>query len=205
MASFIPNKYVGLVGGALVSSTVFMLLHGAGDVWLNVFYFTFAMIACFLTWWTGGLEASIAVHVVNNMTSLSLTPWQDLSGLFQREAGTVTDPWQIVINLAMPTILDDAARISNTGTPYDGLDRYAARSAERYQAYAERGHPEMVRHDYAAGFRDWGSPATVTQPVAAGSKIRMGSRDYEVFLRPGHSADSRAIMRQMVVPTLVAR
>ena len=38
------------------------------------------------------------------MTSLSLTPWQDLSGLFQREAGTVTDPWQIVINLAMPTI-----------------------------------------------------------------------------------------------------
>ncbi|HBY22865.1 MAG TPA: hypothetical protein DEG88_06145 [Propionibacteriaceae bacterium] len=104
VASFFPSKYVGLVGGALVSSTVFMLLHGAGDVWLNVFYFTFAMIACFLTWWTGGLEASIAVHVVNNMTSLALTPWQDLSGLFQREAGTVTDPLQILINLAMPTI-----------------------------------------------------------------------------------------------------
>ncbi len=30
--------------------------------------------------------------------------------------------------LAMPTILDDAARIANTGTPYDGLDRYEARS-----------------------------------------------------------------------------
>ncbi len=30
--------------------------------------------------------------------------------------------------LAMPTILDDAARIANTGTPYDGLDRYEART-----------------------------------------------------------------------------
>src|SRR5262249_58626065 len=30
--------------------------------------------------------------------------------------------------LAMPTILDDDARIANTGTPYDGLDRYEARA-----------------------------------------------------------------------------
>ncbi len=31
--------------------------------------------------------------------------------------------------LAMPTILDDAARITNTGTRYDGMDRYEARTA----------------------------------------------------------------------------
>jgi valyl-tRNA synthetase len=31
--------------------------------------------------------------------------------------------------LPMPTILDDAARVADTGTPYDGLDRYAARTA----------------------------------------------------------------------------
>jgi valyl-tRNA synthetase len=31
--------------------------------------------------------------------------------------------------LAMPTILDDAAAVANTGTRYDGLDRYAARAA----------------------------------------------------------------------------
>jgi valyl-tRNA synthetase len=30
--------------------------------------------------------------------------------------------------LAMPTILDDAARVAQTGTPYDGLDRYEART-----------------------------------------------------------------------------
>ena len=31
--------------------------------------------------------------------------------------------------LAMPTILDDAAHVASTGTPYDGLERYAARTA----------------------------------------------------------------------------
>ncbi|HYO42374.1 MAG TPA: valine--tRNA ligase [Candidatus Limnocylindrales bacterium] len=31
--------------------------------------------------------------------------------------------------LAMPTILDDRAHITSTGTPYDGLDRYEARKA----------------------------------------------------------------------------
>ncbi len=30
--------------------------------------------------------------------------------------------------LAMPTILDDAARVANTGTAYDGLDRFVARA-----------------------------------------------------------------------------
>ncbi len=30
--------------------------------------------------------------------------------------------------LAMPTVLDDEARVANTGTPYDGLDRYEARA-----------------------------------------------------------------------------
>ena len=30
--------------------------------------------------------------------------------------------------LEMPTILDDAARVAGTGTPYDGLDRYEART-----------------------------------------------------------------------------
>ncbi|HEY5434691.1 MAG TPA: class I tRNA ligase family protein, partial [Candidatus Limnocylindrales bacterium] len=30
--------------------------------------------------------------------------------------------------LAMPTILDDAAHVANTGTAYDGLERYAARA-----------------------------------------------------------------------------
>ncbi|MDQ2622036.1 MAG: MBL fold metallo-hydrolase [Actinomycetota bacterium] len=36
-------------------------------------------------------------------------------------------------------------------------------------------------------FRDWGAPVQVTRPLAAGSRITMGSRSYEVLHRPGHS------------------
>ena len=49
----------------------------------------------------------------------------------------------------MPTILDDEARVANTGTPYDGLDRYDARKrivadlAARGDLEGERAH-EMV-------------------------------------------------------------
>ena len=52
------------------------------------------------------------------------------------------------------------------------------------------GVPEKIANalrEVTASFRDWGSPVTVTHPVAQGDTIRMGSRDYEVFLRPGHS------------------
>jgi valyl-tRNA synthetase len=51
--------------------------------------------------------------------------------------------------LPMPTILDDAAAIAGTGTPYDGLDRYEARRrivvdlAARGDLAGERSH-EMV-------------------------------------------------------------
>jgi glyoxylase-like metal-dependent hydrolase (beta-lactamase superfamily II) len=36
-------------------------------------------------------------------------------------------------------------------------------------------------------FQEWGSPVTVTKPVTDGGTLVMGSREYEVFLRPGHS------------------
>src|SRR4029078_9867533 len=53
--------------------------------------------------------------------------------------------------LAMPTILDDGARIANTGTRYDGLDRYDARAAivadllERGDLAGESDHEMVIR------------------------------------------------------------
>ena len=41
--------------------------------------------------------------------------------------------------------------------------------------------------ELTASFRDWGNPVTVTRPVAAGTKIAMGGRRYEILHRPGHS------------------
>ncbi|HEY8663184.1 MAG TPA: CPBP family glutamic-type intramembrane protease [Propionibacteriaceae bacterium] len=73
--------------GAIVSSLAFMALHLAQDVYLNTFYFTFGMIACWMAWRTGGLEAGIALHVVNNVLAMAVLPFSDFSGIFNRQAG----------------------------------------------------------------------------------------------------------------------
>ena len=87
VGAWFPHRAVGFVVATIVSSVIFMLLHGAGDPWLNVFYLCFAVAASVLVWRTGGLEAAIALHVVNNMIAMMTLPFQDMTGLFDREAG----------------------------------------------------------------------------------------------------------------------
>lgn len=87
IGSWFAGSRAGLVVSTVVTSVVFMLLHGAGDPWLNVFYFSFAVLACILTWRTGGLEAAIALHVVNNVLGMAFLPFTGVEGLFDREAG----------------------------------------------------------------------------------------------------------------------
>lgn len=88
VASFFRNGRAGLVAGAVVSSLLFAAAHGAGDVWLNVFYLWFGFATCYVTWRTGGLEAAIAMHVVNNMLAEVVVPFSDIGDMFNRQAGT---------------------------------------------------------------------------------------------------------------------
>lgn len=87
VASWFPWRTVALVAGAIGSSIVFMLMHGAGDIWLNIVYFTMGLLFCHLTWRTGGLEAAVAMHIANNLVALAFVPFQEWGGIFDREAG----------------------------------------------------------------------------------------------------------------------
>lgn len=87
VGSWFAADRVAFVVGAVVSSVVFTFLHGASDPWLNCFYFAMGMLLSWLAWRTGGLEASIAVHAVNNLLGMSFLPFQDLDTLFNRAAG----------------------------------------------------------------------------------------------------------------------
>ncbi len=112
VASIIPSRGVGLALSALATSTVFMFLHGAGDLWLNIIYFTMGLLFWWITWRTGGLEVAVALHVANNMLALALVPFMDLDGVFDRSAG-VGSPWmlvQVVILGAVALWLDRKAR-----------------------------------------------------------------------------------------------
>lgn len=102
LASFFTHRWIGLAVGAVVSSVLFMLSHLAEDIWLNIFYFCFGMIACGMTLRTGGLEAAIAMHVVNNLLSEATMPFTDISGIFDRSAGA-GDP-SALIGVLVPLI-----------------------------------------------------------------------------------------------------
>ena len=102
VASWFPNEAVAVIAGGLVNSSLFMLAHGAGDPWLNAFYFTFGALSTFLTWRTGGLEASIAVHLVNNVTSEWSLPFTDISSMFDRQAGSAGPG--MLFQLSLPVI-----------------------------------------------------------------------------------------------------
>ncbi|GAA1372629.1 hypothetical protein GCM10009638_05220 [Luteococcus sanguinis] len=101
-ASFFKNRTLGLLVGLIFSSCLFMLAHGAGDPWLNLFYFCFGAIACIMTWRTGGLEAAIAMHAVNNLLSEASLPFSDISDMFNREAGTADA--SVLIGVVVPLI-----------------------------------------------------------------------------------------------------
>ncbi|MDO5534514.1 MAG: CPBP family intramembrane metalloprotease [Propionibacteriaceae bacterium] len=88
VASWFPAPIVGFVASTIVTALIFMALHGAGDLWLNAFYVVFAVVGSWVTWRTGGLEAAIAIHVVNNLVAMLLLPFTDFSDMFNREAGT---------------------------------------------------------------------------------------------------------------------
>ncbi len=87
VAAWLPSPVAGFAVSTVVTALVFMALHGAGDPWLNVFYLTFGVAGSWLTWRTGGLEAAVALHIVNNMLSEVMLPFIDMSGMFDRQAG----------------------------------------------------------------------------------------------------------------------
>ncbi len=63
LGSFFARPWFGILG----SSVVFALLHGTQNLPLFVDRLAFGLLAALLVWRTGGLEAGIAAHVVNNI------------------------------------------------------------------------------------------------------------------------------------------
>lgn len=112
VAGFFGNRVTGFVVATVVSSLVFMAIHFATDIWLNIFYLSFALVASWLTWRTGGLEAAIAIHVVNNLVAEALMPFSDITGMFDRSAGAAGPEVliQVVVLLVAAAIIDVMAR-----------------------------------------------------------------------------------------------
>ncbi|MDA2810025.1 CPBP family intramembrane metalloprotease [Nocardiopsis sp. RSe5-2] len=80
------------VAAILVSGTVFALMHDYQD-WALLDVAVFGLAAAWLTWYTGGLEAAIGLHVVHNLAAFALTAYE--GGL--ADAGTGSGSWTGVV------------------------------------------------------------------------------------------------------------
>lgn len=86
--SYLASPVPALIVATLIPSLLFMLAHGAGDPWLNVYYFVFGAAMSILVWRTGGLEAACVVHVVNNMMAFGIVILAGQEINLDRSAGT---------------------------------------------------------------------------------------------------------------------
>lgn len=104
VGAYFRHPVVGLVMSTVVSAAVFALVHGSLDPWILLNLAIFGVAASLVTWRTGGLEAAIAIHVVNNVTLLMVaTTAGGYSESFVR-TGTTGDPVSAIWTLAIQIV-----------------------------------------------------------------------------------------------------
>jgi membrane protease YdiL (CAAX protease family) len=67
IAGWIGRPQAGALVAALVTATLFSLAHGPADFQTFLYRFAIGLALSAVVWLTGGLEAAIALHAVNNV------------------------------------------------------------------------------------------------------------------------------------------
>lgn len=70
MGAVFRHRWVALVAAILLSSSLFALAHGSLDPWIFLDLMGMATGMVILTWRTGGLEAAVVLHAVNNLFAI---------------------------------------------------------------------------------------------------------------------------------------
>lgn len=81
VGSWFRRPWLGLAVGTATSAALFSVAHGSLNVWVLADLAALAVTACLITWRTGGLEAAVALHAVNNVgvsiVSLGTGTWAE--------------------------------------------------------------------------------------------------------------------------------
>jgi membrane protease YdiL (CAAX protease family) len=89
VGSWFRNSRVAFLVSTVVASTLFALAHFAADPWLIAFYFVFAASASIMARGTGGLEAPVLLHAINNvLVFIPTILLGQLEASFDRSEGT---------------------------------------------------------------------------------------------------------------------
>lgn len=95
VAVWFSRPLAGTVVAATVSAVLFAIGHGGQDVWLFGDRLAFGLVASWLAWRTGGLEAPVALHVANNMVSLTFTA---ATGSLEDSLSASSLEWQFAVS-----------------------------------------------------------------------------------------------------------
>jgi uncharacterized protein len=64
---------VALVMSTVLTTALFTAAHGSADPWIGIDLALGSVAGCILIWRTGGLEAAIVLHAVNNVVGMATT------------------------------------------------------------------------------------------------------------------------------------
>lgn len=67
VGAWFRSPVVALVVTTVLSTAFFAAAHGSADPWIVIELGSLAVAGCWLAWRTGGLEAVIVLHIVNNL------------------------------------------------------------------------------------------------------------------------------------------
>jgi uncharacterized protein len=99
VGSWFARARVGAVVAGAVSALLFGLAHGSQSPWLFVDRAGFGVLASYLAWRTGGLEAGIAFHSLNNI--VIFVPTILAGGLGEALSNTSAPAGPVLVDLAM--------------------------------------------------------------------------------------------------------
>jgi membrane protease YdiL (CAAX protease family) len=144
ICSLFNRPAVATVVAGLVTAALFALAHGTQDPWLFSDRLVFGLVASWLAWRTGGLEAPIALHAANNLVSLG---YSAVEGTLSESLNASSVDWEyVVLDVAMMLVFAVIVH----------------RLADRWQLTVRRVPPAAGPQQPAAG------PGVLSGPAAVG-------------------------------------
>jgi len=67
VGAWFASPRAAFIVGTAISGVLFCSAHFAGDPWLIAYYFLFGVAMSVAAWATGGIEAPIVIHAINNV------------------------------------------------------------------------------------------------------------------------------------------
>lgn len=131
VGAWFKHRIVALVVPSVISIVAFGAAHTSPNIWILADLAVFTTVAMIATWRTGGLEAAIAIHAVNNVSVfivvIMLGGWED--------AFISTDTTSTPAALGVSILVNGAAL---------ALILWQAKKAKIQRTYEPRSSPEAM-------------------------------------------------------------